>query len=168
MKENGKTEISKEEYQKLYDLAYHDNLTGCHNRNWFLENFSDKDEFKFILVDINNLKIENDTKGHFAGDKLIKEVADSLKQFGEVVRCGGDEFILITPKEFDVKVINSKKYCYGWFDKDKTNTLKEVLELADYCLNMRKKSIKGLLKKGYSERKVELKKLKIKNYDGFK
>ncbi len=167
MKEFKITDISKEEYKKLYELAYHDNLTGCYNRNWFVENFNDEDEFKFIMVDINDLKKENDTKGHFAGDKFIKDVAKCLMQYGDVVRYGGDEFILIAPKDFDVKVLNSKKYCYGWFVKDKSNTLIEVLQLADYCLNMRKRSVKGMFKKGYNERKVELKKLNMKKADTF-
>jgi len=160
-----KIEISKEEFEKLNKFAYHDNLTGCYNRNWFVENYNDEDEFKFIIVDINDLKKENDTNGHCAGDNLIKDVAKSLMQYGDVVRYGGDEFILVAPKDFEVKVLNSKKYCYGWFLKDKTNTLMETFQLADYCLNMRKRSIKGQSKLGYSERKIELKKLKMKKYE---
>jgi GGDEF domain-containing protein len=136
-------QISKEQYEKLYKLAYHDNLTGCYNRNWFLENYSDQDEFLFVIVDINDLKKENDTKGHCAGDKLIKDVATSLMQFGDVVRFGGDEFVLVAPKDFDVQVLNSEKYCYGSFLKDKTHTLKEVLGFADFCLCEKKKAFKA-------------------------
>ena len=50
-------------------------------------------------IDLNGLKIVNDTKGHAAGDELIKGCADclalTLRQKGKVYRTGGDEFMAI-------------------------------------------------------------------------
>ena len=54
--------------------------------------------FRFIFVDINGLKKENDTKGHEADDRLIQRSADVLAETADrehVFRMGGDEFLLI-------------------------------------------------------------------------
>ena len=52
-----------------------------------------------MSADVNGLKITNDTKGHEAGDELIKGAADCLHTaimpYGKVFRTGGDEFIAI-------------------------------------------------------------------------
>ena len=50
-----------------------------------------------ISADVNNLKHVNDTKGHAAGDELICAAAtvltETFKEYGNVFRTGGDEFI---------------------------------------------------------------------------
>ncbi len=52
-----------------------------------------------ISVDVNGLKTANDTKGHAAGDELLRGAAACLLSavgaFGTVYRTGGDEFIAI-------------------------------------------------------------------------
>lgn len=52
-----------------------------------------------IAMDVNGLKSVNDSKGHAAGDALIKEAADIMQdaygKYGEVFRTGGDEFIAV-------------------------------------------------------------------------
>ena len=56
-----------------------------------------------VSVDINNLKIINDTGGHAKGDLAIVTVAKTLKNafltVGKLYRIGGDEFILLCPKK---------------------------------------------------------------------
>ena len=63
-------------------------------------------EYSFVImsIDLNNLKKVNDTKGHEAGDRFIKNAADILRSSvgteGEAYRVGGDEFLaLIFGKE---------------------------------------------------------------------
>lgn len=89
--------------QMYQDMAYTDKLTGVYSRlayndylskvNSFLENVS------IVVVDLNNLKFCNDSCGHEAGDRYIKECADILvRVFGDKGKCfriGGDEFCII-------------------------------------------------------------------------
>ncbi|MBQ2605357.1 MAG: diguanylate cyclase, partial [Clostridiales bacterium] len=47
-------------------------------------------------------KATNDTKGHVAGDAMLKDVASMLNEYttdekAEIYRVGGDEFLIITP-----------------------------------------------------------------------
>lgn len=54
-----------------------------------------------VLVDINKLKIINDTYGHGAGDGALRQIVTILKSFCRatdiVARLGGDEFLIILP-----------------------------------------------------------------------
>ncbi|MCM2293192.1 EAL domain-containing protein [Allorhizobium sp. BGMRC 0089] len=85
-----------------YRLAYTDALTGLGNRARFNEVIThqgllDK-PWGLLLLDLDNLKIVNDSLGHQAGDDLIQEVGRRLKKLGQndmVFRLGGDEFAMI-------------------------------------------------------------------------
>ena len=51
-----------------------------------------------IFSDLNGLKTMNDNHGHSAGDKLIKDAANILKEIfpnQEIYRAGGDEFMVL-------------------------------------------------------------------------
>lgn len=83
-------------------LAFRDQLTGLGNRRSFDTVFHDPDfskqPFGLLLVDIDNLKIVNDSLGHWAGDTLISVVAsriDELSAPDRVFRLGGDEFAVL-------------------------------------------------------------------------
>ena len=86
--------------------AFLDPLTGLLNRNGveetsqqILDNTSLDHKSALYLIDLDNFKEVNDTKGHLLGDELIKTVAESLqKTFSEnalVARIGGDEFVVL-------------------------------------------------------------------------
>lgn len=93
--------------KKIAYLSYHDELTGLYNRR-YIEKYMSKDDNKdnlpisIIVGDVNNLKIMNETLGNGAGDKLLKEVAKTLKSAcrqGDIIaRFGGDEFIILLPR----------------------------------------------------------------------
>lgn len=88
--------------QRNHALAYFDQLTGLPNRRSFDEMMferivADKPAFGLLVVDIDNLKIANDTMGHVVGDSLIQEVAGRLGEVAPNAACrlGGDEFAVL-------------------------------------------------------------------------
>lgn len=87
------------------ELAYTDALTKLKNRVAFNDevdvlksNSCCEQKLICMSVDVNGLKIVNDTLGHLAGDILIKTTADFLRKYfassSSIFRTGGDEFIL--------------------------------------------------------------------------
>ncbi len=93
----------RESHATLHRLSFEDTLTAVHNRNKFnhdIEEYHQKpvDNIGIAYFDINGLKDINDTKGHAAGDKLIKNAANGINSvfIGDTYRIGGDEFVVIT------------------------------------------------------------------------
>ncbi len=85
-----------------------DALTGVKNKHAYLDEEERLDrlieehrepEFAIVILDVNNLKTINDTKGHQAGDDYIrgacKIICDTFKK-SPVFRVGGDEFAVVT------------------------------------------------------------------------
>lgn len=97
----------KKSEEAIKHMAFHDALTGLPNR-WYIESFI-KDYFNrsalkklgILLLDLDHFKVINDSMGHNAGDKLLKEVAARLhsvcSQGNIVARFGGDEFVVLMP-----------------------------------------------------------------------
>ncbi|MBI4978362.1 MAG: EAL domain-containing protein [Spirochaetes bacterium] len=99
----------KQTQEQLYNMAHYDSLTGLPNRR----NFQDRLELTLehahrsgetvavMFMDLDDFKIINDHLGHGAGDALLREVADRLRQSvretDTVARMGGDEFTAILP-----------------------------------------------------------------------
>jgi diguanylate cyclase (GGDEF)-like protein/PAS domain S-box-containing protein len=93
--------------QALRKLAYHDPLTGLHNRAAFLEMFEHAlghagrrgHHLALLYLDLDRFKKINDTLGHVIGDKVLEESATRLREAvrseDEVARLGGDEFIIM-------------------------------------------------------------------------
>lgn len=141
--------ISKKEYSELLQLAYRDSLTGCYTRNWFFENYDDKSEFLFAEVDINGLKQVNDIKGHFAGDLYIKGVSEKLQSFGDTIRFGGDEFIVVLNADtFDESDFADSRYCFGIASKSSNESFEDVFKKVDDLLYKKKKLFKSKSKSG--------------------
>ncbi len=92
--------------KQLTFLSYHDDLTQLHNRAYMEVKFKEleKDQYipvSIIIADLNNLKMINDTIGHRYGDEMLSTAANIInslrKKNDEVVRYGGDEFVIISP-----------------------------------------------------------------------
>lgn len=104
-----KNELMRAEtYEKL---AFTDGLTGLYNRLSFENDINEKTSSgstACISIDINNLKIINDTHGHGAGDILIRAMGEILEHAvgsrGKIYRIGGDEFIVIVKSTDDAEV----------------------------------------------------------------
>jgi diguanylate cyclase (GGDEF)-like protein/PAS domain S-box-containing protein len=96
-----------EAQQQLAHLARHDALTGLANRVHFheqlqraLDSLRAGESLALFSIDLDDFKVVNDSSGHPAGDRLLKEVARRLGAVaGEHVvgRLGGDEFALLAP-----------------------------------------------------------------------
>ncbi len=90
--------------EKILFASKHDYLTNLPNRRYFDEKIKELDQpqnYPLIIsmMDIDGLKLINDTLGHFVGDQAIIAVAKQLQTtFGEhafVARTGGDEFMIV-------------------------------------------------------------------------
>ncbi len=92
------------------DEKYKDPLTGVGNRLYFEKLLKDRAgnferlniPYVVFFIDMDNLKVINDTYGHEAGDEAIKDLARVIKQNtrrdkDKLARVGGDEFVLLAP-----------------------------------------------------------------------
>ncbi|MCR5666916.1 MAG: GGDEF domain-containing protein [Eubacterium sp.] len=95
------TEIKTRE-EILAEVSATDTLTGLYNRRSyekFLKAMDSELEVGVIFCDINGLKYANDNYGHEAGDQLICNFAELLKERFEtkgIFRISGDEFVIFS------------------------------------------------------------------------
>lgn len=107
-------EAEKENAKNFLNMANTDSMTGVRNKHAYSETETylnhrirqnNIDKLAIVVCDINGLKIVNDTLGHAAGDKLIKDACSMICEYfthGAVYRIGGDEFVVILQeKGFD-------------------------------------------------------------------
>jgi diguanylate cyclase (GGDEF)-like protein len=109
--------------QQLNYMATHDVLTGLPNRLLFSQLLNqairsaqrNKRQLAVLFIDLDRFKAINDSLGHEAGDRLLKEIArrfkKSLRAVDVVGRLGGDEFVIFIEevKEFrQVEIVAHK------------------------------------------------------------
>jgi len=104
----------KEAADKIMVLARTDALTGLANRATFIDRLRQTfaaakrgaNSFAILYLDLDRFKDINDTLGHFAGDLLLKAVAERLKgctrETDIVARLGGDEFAILQADLIDL------------------------------------------------------------------
>jgi len=95
-----------QDQMKIKYLSEHDQLTGLTNRRFFEREMLRLDEsginpISVIMIDVNGLKLINDSFGHNKGDELLGKVASILWEVcpegGSASRIGGDEFVVLLP-----------------------------------------------------------------------
>ena len=158
-------------------IAYTDPLTGIKNKSAYIEAIgllerrvadNKLDNFGFIVFDLNGLKRINDTKGHEAGDKYIREASYlicNMFKHSPVYRIGGDEFVaFLEGEDFDNYEELIKKFNnlieqnlkegkvvissgFAQFNKKNDDSITRVFERADKKMYSRKKQLKTLAKK---------------------
>ena len=87
-----------------------DALTGLYNRSFFVSTMEQEIRrsdrmgrgFTMLMLDLDDLKPVNDTFGHQWGDRLLKAVADTIRETvrstDAAARYGGDEFVVLLPE----------------------------------------------------------------------
>lgn len=99
-----------EKFQReLFERMVRDSLTGLFNRGYFLQQLEPLDGrsreaglgLAVLFIDVDHFKKVNDTYGHDAGDRVLKEVAHLLRESARpddlVARYGGEEFVVAIP-----------------------------------------------------------------------
>ena len=97
----------REKQKAVEYLSMHDYLTGLYNRRYMTDSLARLDTsrnypFSIVAIDVNGLKLANDTFGHSVGDELLAKTADILRSNCRsddiVCRIGGDEFVILLPQ----------------------------------------------------------------------
>lgn len=98
--------------RKVAILSETDMLTGLRNRNAYEQRLHDyasleNCEIASVYVDVNGLHEINNTKGHAAGDQMLRYVGRTIQhEFGEMnsFRIGGDEFVVLLTDESEDRI----------------------------------------------------------------
>jgi diguanylate cyclase len=150
-----KEQITHVELDKEKRLSQIDALTGVYNRRGW-ENFLEIEEQRcvrygtqaaVVILDIDDLKTINDTRGHAFGDDVLRRIAFCLtavvRAFDAVSRIGGDEFAVLVVEtdeqamaelidrirvKLEAEGINAS---LGWAARGKDLSLRQAMDLAD-------------------------------------
>lgn len=140
---------------RLEVMSSIDLLTGIYNRN-AMNNRVDRliagtdpmpRSYSVVFADLNGLKKMNDTEGHSAGDRLLKNAAERLRVLffdSEIYRAGGDEFMIIAvnvPEEDieermetmrkDSEDPNNISFAVGGYHENKGGDIRYAMRTAD-------------------------------------
>lgn len=166
-------EAEQKKSDSFQSMANTDSMTGVRNKHAYSETelalnqlIRDKEIEKIgvVVCDINGLKIVNDTQGHAAGDKLIKDASNMICEYfthGAVYRIGGDEFTVLLQgkgydtmaeviKDFNTRIETNIKndsvvISIGYSElKEGDEQLHDVFERADRMMYERKKELKAM------------------------
>jgi diguanylate cyclase (GGDEF)-like protein/putative nucleotidyltransferase with HDIG domain len=107
------------DYREKLEQAIRDPLTGIYNRRYFWEALEKEvqrsrrygSHAALVLLDVDDFKKINDTRGHSVGDNVLRGIADVvaplLRPVDSFARIGGEEFALLLPetKQFDALLV---------------------------------------------------------------
>ncbi|NTJ08322.1 putative bifunctional diguanylate cyclase/phosphodiesterase [Rhizobium lusitanum] len=96
--------------RKILHMVRYDPLTGLPNREYFVELVKEQlaartreSQIGILVLDVDDFKHVNDTKGHVTGDRLLVAIAERLKELAGTTalaaRLVGDQFVLFFPNE---------------------------------------------------------------------
>jgi len=166
----------KKMQEKLLELSLEDELTGLNNRRGFhilAEQFMQMiKRMNFhaavVYLDMDTMKMINDTYGHAEGDRALIQTANvlrsTLRASDILARFGGDEFVALVLETFDLgaetilsrienqfRLLNEKKlhpypitisYGIAHYDPEAPRSLEELMEIADKAMYEQKQAKK--------------------------
>lgn len=99
------TTAEQMERQRLLEQSHRDWLTGLWNRQGMSQRVEDtlaeEGRAALLMVDMDNFKEVNDSRGHLEGDRVLTFTAQLLRELfpcpAHVGRAGGDEFLILLP-----------------------------------------------------------------------
>lgn len=104
--------------RRFEELSKRDNLTGLYNDRYLFKRLfveikkasEKKSNISLIFFDLDRFKEVNDTKGHLAGSRVLKEVGEIMEEIfmdtnAVLSRYGGDEFVILLPDSNQKKAI---------------------------------------------------------------
>ena len=106
--------------RELAELSQRDAMTGLYNQRAFREMLRHElitakrrqTPLSLIYLDVDKFKEVNDSRGHYAGDGILRMVGEAMKEVAREsdlpCRCGGDEFALILP---DCTLAHAEQVC---------------------------------------------------------
>lgn len=109
----------------LYELAMVDGLTSLFVRRYFDARLDEEtkrserfgNEFSVIMMDIDDFKNLNDTHGHPVGDRVLREIAATVRSemrgVDTAARYGGEEFAMILPRTDLLEAYNQAERIRG-------------------------------------------------------
>lgn len=100
-------------HDRLRRVSLYDPVTGALNRRAFEEGAGLQPlgarYGTALMLDMDNLKVVNDTRGHAAGDELLRRLVETLRgcvrPLDRIYRWGGDEFLLLFPAALPEEVV---------------------------------------------------------------
>src|SRR5690606_5299086 len=102
---------------RIKQMAYHDALTGLPNRlllqeqmnEAFKQSDSTGNQTAVFFLDLDRIKVINDTLGHHVGDQVLVHWATTMNNlvapYGSIARFSGDEFIILLPNIPDLEFV---------------------------------------------------------------
>lgn len=140
--------------EELKHQAITDELTGLYNRKGYyriLDRYVDyanrtgkNVDITIMYMDLDHFKYYNDTFGHDLGDALLIRFAEIFKEAcgsnGDVIRFGGDEFIILLNTINDSVINSTVESIYSQIEKEKgfrkfvEKYKKEGVEIPDACM----------------------------------
>lgn len=104
--------IQTKQFSAVRRSAFIDKLTNVYNRNYLqkYEDFINLDDYILATLDIDYFKKVNDTYGHDVGDKILRQVANTIlltirHKEDIVIRYGGEEFLILAKTRRDGHLI---------------------------------------------------------------
>jgi len=92
--------------RSFHESMHVDTLTQLNNRDFFYANIAaqmekmekEKSNISLLIIDLDNFKTINDTYGHMAGDEILKQfsnvIKNNIRDTDIATRWGGDEFVI--------------------------------------------------------------------------